>query len=74
MESCVERGYSLGGLNPLVLLWSLLGPTEEITKRQNMETTTKNGFPSGIIRFSWNNTEHISTAPAQGGHAQNREV
>ena len=32
MESCVERGYSLGGLNPLVLLWSLLGPTENKQK------------------------------------------
>jgi hypothetical protein len=28
------------------------------------------GFPSGIIRQSWNDTEKISMAPAQGWHAQ----
>ena len=28
------------------------------------------GFPSGIIRLRWNDTEKISIAPAQGCHAQ----
>ena len=29
------------------------------------------GFPSGIIRYNWNDTEKISMAPtAQGWHAQ----
>ena len=28
------------------------------------------GFPSGIIRYDWNDTEKISMAPAQGWHAQ----
>ena len=28
------------------------------------------GFPSGIVRWNWNDTEKISTAPAQGWHAQ----
>ena len=28
------------------------------------------GFPSGIIRYNWNDTEKFSMAPAQGWHAQ----
>ena len=28
------------------------------------------GFPSGVIRWTWNDTENVSTTPAQGWHAQ----
>ena len=40
-----------------------------MTKHKNDNETkrqTRNGFPSGIIRQNWNETEKISTAPAQG--------
>ena len=32
--------------------------------------THTSGFPSGIIRSNWNDTEKISMAPAQGWHAK----
>ena len=34
------------------------------------EKTTIEGFPSGVIRESWNDAEKISMALAQGRHAQ----
>ena len=42
--------------------------TKEIHKNKLNDTLTLYyiGFPSGIIRYNWNDTEKISMAPAQG--------
>ena len=33
---------------------------------EDLQNPRTRGLPSGIIRLNWNDTEKISTAPAQG--------
>ena len=40
--------------------------TYNATNKQQTAQREKVGFPSGIIRQTWNDTENVSMAPAQG--------